>query len=378
MPSQLTSRVPVPLKPNSAGIRMANLWRWPMVIALALVVITFVFSFGCSGNGENPSKEVLEHSAPKNPVPLLGWETVATPGPTPGNRSRHGLAYDQSTKSTILFGGVVWDDEHSHLCDDTWEFDGKTWKQIKGDSSPSSRFRSGMVYLDSLKSTVLFGGADADDKVLGDTWIYANHNWNSLPIAGNSKPSARGGHCLCADESAGVAVMFGGFDEQNNTLGDTWVFENNVWKNIEGPGPSPRRYASFAYHPGMQGCFLHGGTYDDNGDQMYGDSWLFKDQKWTRLAAKFDTSARDDHGLIFHRAANKMIMLEGVSAERGLLTLNEDGWELVSPNPIHPRHQATPIVWHEGLNGVLMYGGEAYHAGPQFESTTILHMPKSK
>ena len=191
-------------------------------------------------------------------------------------------------------------------------------------------------------------------------------------------PIGDGDGCLAFDETANVAVLFGGTDDEDKTLGDTWTFDGESWKRIESGGPPARRYASMAYHPGLEGCLLHGGAFDDNGDEMFGDAWLFKDNNWTRLPASHETTERDDHGLIYHSKAKQMIMLEGVAGERGILTLGKDGWEMVDANPLHPRHQATALVWHEAFDGVLMYGGEEYHGGPQFDTTLLLHMPAAQ
>ncbi len=170
-------------------------------------------------------------------------------------------------------------------------------------------------------------------------------------------------------------MLFGGIDPNDQPLGDTWLFDGKSWTNIPGQRPPARRYAALAYDPELKGCLLHGGAVDDNGRMKFGDAWLFQDSAWKRLEESFDTDKRDDHGLAYHRGARRMVMLEGVSGERGLLVREETGWRKVNTNPIHPRHQCSPLAWDESLGGLLMHGGEEHHMGPQFSATRLLRMP---
>jgi hypothetical protein len=56
------------------------------------------------------------------------WKEVKTAGP--GKRSDHVMAYDAARGKTVLFGGGSWDGKVSTQYDDTWEWDGKQWKQV--------------------------------------------------------------------------------------------------------------------------------------------------------------------------------------------------------------------------------------------------------
>ena len=81
-------------------------------------------------------------------------------------------------------------------------------------------------------------------------------------------------------------------------------------------GPRPRRYAAFAYDPDLQGSLLRGGSKDGHGGFQYGDAWLFKNGAWKPLGESFDTDSRDDHGVGYHRAAKRLVLLEGLGGAR--------------------------------------------------------------
>jgi hypothetical protein len=310
----------------------------------------------------------------QEPAPTLGWQAIASGNAGPGPRSRHGLAYDRRARAAVLFGGIIWSPES--LQSDTWELRGGNWARVRTTETPPARHRGAMVYLDSREQSLLFGGQADDGALLSDTWTYSDRRWRRVQSRGTA-PSPRCGHCLVFDERTGVAVLFGGITPDDQPLGDTWLFDGTSWKKVAGMGPPARRYAAFAYDPGLKGCVLHGGAEDDHGRRMFADTWLFQDNTWKQLGKGFDTDPRDDHGLGYHRGAQRLVMLEGVGGARGILTREAAGWRAVQANPLHPRHQCSPLVWDEELGGLLLHGGEVRHGGPQFDTTLLLRMPSA-
>lgn len=334
-------------------------------------------ALGCGGKvdpkPEGPKNRRAEVAGPMAPVSSVGWELIAKGSDGPGPRSRHGLAYDRKAKAVVLFGGVVWTPQWSFPAD-TWELRGRIWHRVKGSAAPEPRHRAAMSYLNNRDQTLLFGGQNQRNAILRDTWTYAQERWQRVDTGANA-PAARCGHSLAFDEQAGVAVLFGGVSSWQNSLADTWLFDGSAWKQVRGSGPSARRYAAFAYNPDLKGCLLHGGSEDDVGEKSFGDAWLFKDNAWKKLPASFETDARDDHALGYHQISKRMVMLEGVAGKRGLLAADEKGWQEVAANPLHPRHQCSPMVWNADLGGLLIHGGEAHQEGNQLDTTLLLRMP---
>jgi hypothetical protein len=303
---------------------------------------------------------------------MLGWEEIASGSDGPGKRSRHGLVYDRSAKAAVLFGGVVWGPRW-RLQSDTWELRDGDWERVRTSEAPPARHRGAMVYLDSKEQSVLFGG-EGEQSLLGDTWSYSGRRWRKVP-GGKAAPAPRCGHAMAYDEGAAAAVLFGGVGADMNSFGDTWLFDGSSWEQIRGMGPSARRYAAMAYDLDLKGCVLHGGSEDESGRRSFGDTWLFRDRSWKRLGKEFETAPRDDHGLCYHRVAKRLVMLEGIAGTRGVLVREKDGWRAVEADPLHPRHQCSPLAWDAGLGGILLHGGEKHHEGPQFDTTLLLHMP---
>jgi hypothetical protein len=57
------------------------------------------------------------------------WTESKTAGPL--KRSGHVMAYDAARVKTMLYGGGSWDGKVVTRYDDTWEWDGKQWTQVK-------------------------------------------------------------------------------------------------------------------------------------------------------------------------------------------------------------------------------------------------------
>ena len=302
-----------------------------------------------------------------------GWEVVAEGSRGPGPRSRHGLAHDRAAGATVLFGGIIWDADGDGVCQsDTWQLRDRRWKRVRLMTAPAARHRTAMAYLAGPEFSLLFGGQASDNEFLGDTWAYAAGRWRRLSPAGRTPPP-RCGHALASDEGAGVAVLFGGVGAGNASLGDTWTFDGAKWKRAAArPSPLALRYAALCYDPTLKGCVLHGGSDDESGKTTVGTAWLFRSGAWSELGADWATDPRDDHGLGYDAPAGRLVMLEGTLGGRGLLRRGGAAWEPLAADPLHPRHQCSPVVYDEPLGGLLLHGGEARHGGPQFDATLLL------
>jgi hypothetical protein len=303
---------------------------------------------------------------------MFAWHVVTSGGDGPGPRSRHGLVHDDLTHTTILFGGIRWKG-NGRMLGDTWELSTGRWSKVEVATSPRGRHRAAMVYDSARRYSVLFGGQDNLCRMLNDTWIYQEGSWRRWGSWFGRRPSRRCGHAMTFDENLGATVLFGGISPWDGPLGDTWLFDGEHWKRIRGAGPPRRRYAAFGYHPGLKGCVLHGGAHDDHGRVQYGDTWLLRDGVWSQMPETLTTSARDDHTLAFHRAANAFLMLGGLP-QSGVLAMADDGWARRNVSPVPAMRQCSPVAYDPVLGGLVMYGGEMHHAGPQFEETLVLRL----
>ena len=140
------------------------------------------------------------------------------------SRSSHALAYDAVRGVTILYGGL----NASSYFSDIWEFDGNSWREVtptdpEGDGNPNARSSHALTYHASRSRVVLFGGHDASDNYLGDTWEWDGASWARVlgeDASGATAPLPRASHAMSYDATRGVTILFGGQMGRTNSVVD--------------------------------------------------------------------------------------------------------------------------------------------------------------
>lgn len=110
-----------------------------------------------------------------------GW-TEVKPSVSPGIRYGAQIATDRRAGKTVLFGGLKVETgsdsiAHQVYANDTWEWDGSTWRQIATTAAPSARENAAMAFDPSMNQIVLFGGWAG--YYLSDIWTYENGVWTA-------------------------------------------------------------------------------------------------------------------------------------------------------------------------------------------------------
>ncbi len=253
----------------------------------------------------------------------LKWNGVTwsfgTPTTVPPARTRHTMAFDPITGSTLMYGGQgttgaladVWRwtgsnwvaapppsgapvlDPQLVLADHRpWlvgregpvpgiqrveEWNGVSWQSRLRRELPPNRHSQNWSYDEVRGEIVVFGGrqpwpATAE---LGDTWTYGSA-WVRHSPAQAPPPRAEG--AMAFDRARGVTVLFGGVASGHPT--DTWTWNGSNWTQHQPTSfPPPRRYSTLAYHPGRGTVFLHGGL--PFGLGVLGDTWEWDGVSWS-------------------------------------------------------------------------------------------------
>lgn len=201
------------------------------------------------------------------------WIQVADTGPAP--RRKFALATDLQRKRIVLFGGEL---AGGALARDTWEWDGTEWTHGE-DVGPSARKGPRMAYDAWNELLVLFGGDDG--AMPNDTWGWNGKHWAQLADTG---PLGRVRHAI-AEDGVGV-VLFGGEVDLAEaralnldvSIGETWAFYENRWRQIHDVGPSLRSAHAMAYDPGAHRVILFGGQQSDP-KALLRDTWYLNDRQ---------------------------------------------------------------------------------------------------
>ena len=218
------------------------------------------------------------------------------------------------------------------LCNDatTWELDSasQAWKQITGlNTNPPVRRFSAMVYDQSLKKTVVFGGYGTS--YFDETWLWDGSTWTR--VAKNNPPGARSGAMMWYDPNLKKTVMYGGVgrlttDGRIVYYSDQWTFDGSNWTQMnpvknapeQSTGTPGARYgAQVAVDPRTNKTLLFGGLTtitDSTGTrtEVYAsDTWEWDGTKWTQLSPDVVPPARENAGLAYDAIRNEMVMFSG-------------------------------------------------------------------
>jgi hypothetical protein len=171
------------------------------------------------------------------------WTELTITGPTPGGRFGHSMATLGNV--IVLFGNVGGPT-------DTWTFDGTAWTQAAtvgptgedGGLSESRGFQT-MATLDG--KVILFGGEQDANHILNDTWAWDGASWTELTVS-NPPPARFNAGMTTFQEKI---VLFGGATPIPGAgwLGDTWTWDGADWTEAATDGPSPRYGYVLAAHP---------------------------------------------------------------------------------------------------------------------------------
>jgi hypothetical protein len=200
------------------------------------------------------------------------------------------MAYDEARQRTVLFGGHVGADE-------TWEWDGTNWTQLKPTVSPSGKIYHAMAYDSKRGRTVLFGGTAGGD----ETWEWDGKNWYLMRPA--ISPPARAYHVMCYDSVRQRSVMYGG----NHT--DTWEWDGKAWVRTLAAAPQgPKNRAVMAFDWGRRRTVLAMGEPNSGGSYEYdGFSWTISTRP---------TDINSGSAMVYDSARQRLVMFAGLTLGR--------------------------------------------------------------
>lgn len=151
-----------------------------------------------------------------------GWIRASTIGgpPTPDAST----AYDPVAGRLLVFGGrdrATWS-----ATSGTYAWDGNSWTLLPLTVTPTDRYGAAMAFDRARNRLVLFGGIDASDTPLGDTWEFDGVQWQQVASSG---PSPRWG-TMVYDATTQRVVLLGGIDPTLGNLADCWSWNGSQWQ----------------------------------------------------------------------------------------------------------------------------------------------------
>ncbi|SHN23391.1 immunoglobulin-like domain-containing protein [Gracilibacillus kekensis] len=225
------------------------------------------------------------------------WEKVSDT--IPPDRAYPGIVYDEKNGQVVLFGGS----SGSPLCEgdcvnDMWVWDGNTWEEKTKSTDeewPAVRAYPSVVYDQANGYVLMFGGLDNDDNRLDDTWIWDGETWEQLnPV---DSPTPVDSASITYDAANQEVVLFGGMIENEDTINETWTWNGENWtKENPANAPSNRQASGMVYDELNQEVVLFGGgTLSEN----FNDTWIWDGSDWKEKTLDVNPVERSYMGSIY-------------------------------------------------------------------------------
>jgi hypothetical protein len=185
---------------------------------------------------------------------------AANPPPV---RRFHGAAFDVERRKLVVYGG--WNASNA-LLGDTWEYDYETnaWTEMQPTNPPRPAHENQLVWDAARKRIFMFGG----EPELDHTYQWDGVDW--LELFPENAPSPRFPSGLAYNTRRQRVILFGGFFNVDYYT-DTWEWNGSDWQRTAAEGPQGRLNAGMAYDEKRGRVVLYGGVRTS----QLGDTWEY-------------------------------------------------------------------------------------------------------
>lgn len=281
-----------------------------------------------------------------------GW--VQIPSPPCANQSAFGMAYDEHAGVTVA--AIPCNAAASQL--ETWLYDGVGWTSITT-GAPSYRAGHVMAYDRVRQRIVLFGGVDAGNQALGDTWLWDGTAWSQAQPTHSPTPTYNYNAAMAFDDYRGVMVMFCSGPQG----GETWEWDGTDWAQRLTSAMPVMNGVAMAYDPAVRKVRLYGGGLSGGSRfaaEFDGVDWLFTPQGGLAPLVWF-------HGLAYDTLRGQLVVVGG---RLSYALPNSNVYEQTAVGWVVARYQnsslnVASVVAYDSLRGVIVHG--SYAATWRFE-----------
>ncbi len=185
-------------------------------------------------------------------------------------------------------------------CSSTCKLEQLSWS-VNEPASISPRRYAAAAYDPVRRTALLFGGADNNQVALGDTWLFQDGYWRELYLP--TAPAARYGHAMAFDPLGDQILLFGGH-VGGGVDGETWAYKDGAWQLLTPLTQPPSRHFS-AMVSAFGEVLMHGGS---QADIVLADLWEWNGSDWQQTVVA-NALPRAGHALVAE--ANVLRVLGG-------------------------------------------------------------------
>jgi hypothetical protein len=224
---------------------------------------------------------VAVSTAQRPPAPAPAPSAAPTPIPRgPISGIGFTVADDPTAAQVVLFGGV---DNY----DNTWIWSSSRWALAEPATSPPGRIDAAAAYDPQTKQVLLFGGRHAPftgGPSLNDTWAWDGATWRELD-RGMNGPTPGEGASMAWDEALGEMVLV---TTSGSSPGadQTWVWSGTRWVlKIHGAVAPSAFDLPMAFDPITRSLIAEGCCYAPQSQLGALDTtWRWDGERWLQLA----------------------------------------------------------------------------------------------
>jgi hypothetical protein len=219
---------------------------------------------------------------------------------------------DPATHTVVVFGGV---DNY----DNTWLWDGTTWRLSHPTANPPGRFGASGAFDPQTSEVMLFGGRLESGDAANDTWAWNGITWREL-ATGSKGPPPGEGSAMAWDSAADEMVLITAVTEGG---AGNWTWRGDQWVNqMSSYFPNAAFVSGLAFDPVTRsllavGCCQSptssGGTIDT--------TWRLNGGRWRQLVLAPNPPAAGS-SLVLDPALDRLVLC---SCD-GFLTSQPEMW----------------------------------------------------
>jgi cysteine-rich repeat protein len=296
------------------------------------------------------------------PETLTWTRTPEVPGP-PGRLSQC-MAYDPLRRLTVMFGGTnaAFGEPTGGPMDDTWVWDGTSWRELAPPTRPSARFGCAMTYDSKRARIVMYGGTAG--QVFHDTWSFDGATWTDLEPPEDAGELRFAG--MAYDAARDRVVIFGGANAANTGRDGTWEFDGTTWTRVTTATVPTGRWASpLAYDPVRGRIVLFGGAVPVFGSYVP-DTWEYDGTDWTQVMTPTTPPGRASHTLTWMPTLGAVVMTSGTGGVQESWRYDGLDWTLLAVGPTPSARQLPTAAFDVARQELMLFGG----LGPGYQADT--------
>jgi len=294
------------------------------------------------------------------------WENTAVLAPQPQSavppaRIDYALAFDPVNRVAVMVGGY---DEAFDLLEDTWLWNGRSWRQVETSGSPLPRSHHGGAFDSANNRTIIFGGFQDRFSKRNDFMAFDGEGWSAFP--GHPDIPAEDGE-LVFDPDKSVLIL----TVSNGAELETWEYGELGWaRKITAANPGRRIDQGLVYDAQRQRVVLFGGL--GAGNRPNNETWEYDGDNWTQAAPAASPPALMGMAMFYDSIRQRTVFFGGMNADRDIVaeTWAYDGSAWVRLEPAtSPTPRWVAFAAFDPKRGVaVLFGGE----GPGENGVTVL------